>query len=55
MNLALDHLAALAADEFLLDDTDLLLAEEDGDDIEDICWENARPPIAAYGWPRDAV
>lgn len=56
MHFALDHLAALAADEFLLDDTDLLLAEADGTDIEDICWESVQAPNAAYRWrPREAA
>ena len=55
MHLALDHLAAAAADEFLLDETDLLLAEGDGNDIADIRWETAPPPFPAGGRPRDAV
>jgi hypothetical protein len=55
MNLALDQLAALAADEFLLDDLELLPAEEEGNDFEDICWENARTPFAACGWPLASV
>lgn len=55
MNLALDHLAAIAADEFLLDDPELLLAGEDGNVIEDIRWENARTPFAAQDRPLDPV
>jgi hypothetical protein len=55
MNLSLDHLAAVAADEFLLDDPDLLLAEEADTSMVDICWENAWTPFAAQVWPLDAV
>jgi hypothetical protein len=55
MNFALDHLAASAADELLLDDPDLLLAEEDGNFTADIRWDIARTDLAAKGWPLDAV
>ena len=54
MNIALDQLAAVAADEFLLDDTELLLAEEEGN-FADICWENARASFAARALPLDIV
>ena len=40
MNLAYDHLTALAADELLLDDPELLLAEAE-DCITEIRWESA--------------
>jgi hypothetical protein len=40
MDLAYDHLAALAADELLLDDSELLLAETE-DCLTDIRWESA--------------
>ena len=55
MNLALDHLAASAADELLLDDSDLLLLDEDGNATPDIRWETARTDLAARGWPLDAL
>ena len=54
MNFACDSLAA-ATDEFLLDDTGLLLAEEEGNAIEDIRWEHERLRVAAFRWPRDAA
>jgi hypothetical protein len=55
MNVTLDQLAAFAADEFLLDDTGLLLAEEEGNELEDIRWENARTALAARGEPLATV
>ena len=54
MNLALDHLAAPSADELLLDDSDLLLAEEDGNAVLDIPWDQTRDEAAARPWPRAA-
>jgi len=54
MNLALDHLAAQSADELLLDDPDLLLAEEDGNAVLDIPWDKTRDDVAAQPWPRAA-
>ena len=53
MSLALDHLAAAAADELLLDESDLLLAEEDGNAVLDIRWETMRGGDAARAWPFD--
>ena len=53
MNVTLDPLAAFAADEVLLDDTEWLLAAEDGNDLEDICWEHARTSVAARALPLD--
>jgi hypothetical protein len=55
MNVTLDQLAAFAADEFLLDDTGLLLAEEEGNELEDIRWENARTALAARAEPLATV
>jgi hypothetical protein len=54
MNLALNHLAAQSADELLLDDPDLLLAEEDGNSALDIPWDKTRDDVAAQPWPRAA-